>query len=115
MTFLTEGVTNGNSHPVHMHGHSFQVVKVGWPTYNESSNVILKRNLDIECYNERCNLLGWRNSTWQGGKVAGLNLATPLLKDTVTVPIGGYVVVRIKTDNPGKCFVWTLALDKQFH
>lgn len=30
------------------------------------------------------------------------NLKNPIRKDTVSVPDGGYVVLRFKADNPGK-------------
>lgn len=26
----------------------------------------------------------------------------PVMKDTLTIPVGGYAIVRIRTDNPGK-------------
>lgn len=31
------------------------------------------------------------------------NLINPPWKDTVHVPDGGYVIIRLMADNPGKC------------
>ena len=30
------------------------------------------------------------------------NLVNPILKDTVTIPSGGYSIIRVETNNPGK-------------
>ena len=38
-----------------------------------------------------------------GGAGLGANVNNPVLKDTVQVPAGGYVVIRYYTDNPGAC------------
>lgn len=35
------------------------------------------------------------------------NLVNTIKKDTVTVPDGGYTVVRFTADNPGKCVRFT--------
>lgn len=39
------------------------------------------------------------------GNALGLNLVNPPLKDTVVIPKGGYVVIRIRANNPG---LWLL-------
>ena len=38
----------GSAHPIHMHGHRFSVVKVGYPNYDENSKFI-SPNDNIEC------------------------------------------------------------------
>ena len=35
------------------------------------------------------------------GGLSGVNVVNPVLKDTVHIPSGGYVVIRYYTDNPG--------------
>ena len=38
-----------NAHPMHVHGHSFQVVKIGYPTYYDRNGYVMQQNLDIQC------------------------------------------------------------------
>ena len=40
------------------------------------------------------------------------NLDSPTLKDTVTVPVGGYTVIRFRANNPG---VWLFHCHLEFH
>jgi hypothetical protein len=49
---------------------------------------------------------------WKDGQRPPLNLQSPPRKDTVTVPPGGYAVVRLITDNPG---MWHLHCHMQSH
>ena len=37
------------THPMHVHGHTFQVLKVGYPTYDERNGYVKQQNLDIQC------------------------------------------------------------------
>lgn len=92
------------ANPVHIHGHHFQVVKIGWPTYNKSTNIFMENNADIGCKDGSvsCNVGGWRDPAWSGGRLPGMVERSPVIKDTVTVPVGGYVVVRFKANNPGE-------------
>ena len=87
------------AHPTHLHGHSFHVIHIGYPTYNFTTGYHSADNEDLECANKRCSQIQWRNKLeW--------NLTRPrVLKDTITVPAGGYVVIRFVADNPG---VWFL-------
>ena len=99
---FSAGVLNGNSHPVHMHGHRFEVLKVGWPAYSPATKYYAGPNPDINCtINELCNEVDWADPAWRGGNIPGANTANPPQKDTVVVPTGGYVVIRFKADNPG--------------
>nr|KAG5686608.1 hypothetical protein BaRGS_006282 [Batillaria attramentaria] len=111
---LDMGDGSGFSHPIHMHGYSFYVVKVGYPTYSQSNGSFSADNPDIDCRGPAdrtktfCNTATWKNETWRaenGGVVPGLNLDNPIRKDTIIVPTGGYVVVRIKADNPGMWYM----------
>lgn len=69
------------NHPFHLHGHSFRVVaieKIG-------NNVTLQQIKQMD--------------------VAGLihrNLENAPFKDTVTVPDGGFTILRFHATNPGK-------------
>lgn len=78
------------------------MLKTGFPTYDENGTY-LSDNADIMCADtgmRRCNAARWNDATWRGDTVPGLS-AKPVIKDTVIVPVGGYVVLRFKADNPG--------------
>lgn len=83
------------THPVHLHGHQFHVIKIGYPKYDEVTGIATARNSDIQCLDYDCTKATWRNG------VPDLNLKNPPIKDTVNIPWGGYVIVRFIADNPG--------------
>ncbi|PIO71448.1 multicopper oxidase [Teladorsagia circumcincta] len=72
--------TTGYAHPFHIHGHHFYVMK------------------DI------CDGAVWRNKSWMNGAVEGMNTVNPSLRDTITLPVGGYIVIRFRATNPGWWF-----------
>ncbi|KAK7102669.1 uncharacterized protein [Littorina saxatilis] len=112
------GRGKGWDHPMHMHGHSYWVLKVGYPDYNNVTGRFVSQNPDIDCRGNNnteltfCNHARWANANWTGNSVPGLELEYPLHKDTINVPTGGYVVVRIKADNPG---VWAMHCHVSLH
>jgi hypothetical protein len=77
------------------------VVKIGYPIYDTITGKATTPNRDIRCLNDGCTEATWADPSWKYG-VPGLNLKNPPLKDTVSVPVGGYVVIRLTADNPGK-------------
>ena len=110
----TLGSGSINSHPVHMHGYHFRVLKMGIPHWESLSgpNFTLIGNEDIECepgvINElsECDKANWRNKDWSDlKKIPGLNINRPIRKDTVMIPKYGYTLVRFKASNPG---IWLL-------
>ncbi|XP_075986047.1 uncharacterized protein LOC142983100 [Anticarsia gemmatalis] len=88
---VDEGVTFDANHPFHLHGHSFRVVGL--------RRLAKEITIDeIKAYDK-----------------AGLlkrNLKNAPIKDTVTVPDGGYTVIRFKADNPG---YWLFHCHIEFH
>uniref|UniRef100_A0A0B7AYM5 Plastocyanin-like domain-containing protein n=2 Tax=Arion vulgaris TaxID=1028688 RepID=A0A0B7AYM5_9EUPU len=110
--FLNMGSGKGWDHPIHMHGHSFQVVKVGFPSYNETTGTFIEDNNDIDCGFQFCNNAKWSNNTWNNDNVPGLDLVLGPLKDDIMVPSGGYVVARIMADNPG---MWIIHCHIELH
>lgn len=91
LIIVDEGVTFDANHPFHLHGHSFRVVGL-----RRLSNVTTVD--EIKAFDE-----------------AGLlkrNLVNAPIKDTVTVPDGGYTVLRFKADNPG---YWLFHCHIEFH
>ena len=87
-SFVSAGILNGLPHNVHLHGHTFDVLKVGYANYDEQSGMFLSGNPDIECLDEFCNDAKWKNSSWSNGHVPDISMRPPK-KDTVLVPIGG--------------------------
>ncbi|GBP81803.1 Laccase-11 [Eumeta japonica] len=88
---VDEGVTFDANHPFHLHGHNFRVVGM-----RRLSNFT-----DVE--------------TVKAFDRAGLmrrNLRNAPIKDTVTVPDGGYTIIRFKADNPG---YWLFHCHLEFH
>ena len=97
------------SHPIHLHGHSFYVVKVGHGTYNSSDNFkLLENSDDVICESNLCMKPTWRDNTppdFSEYVTNGKLNDTAIRKDTVIVPAGGYVVIAFQADNPGYWFM----------
>ncbi|OAQ97315.1 hypothetical protein LLEC1_00080 [Akanthomyces lecanii] len=81
------------SHPVHLHGHPFYLLssfgadgRAGWGSYNPHDPASVLRQ--------------------------PLNMENPLVKDTVSVPRRGHVVLRVLADNPG---LWMLHCHMMVH
>ena len=101
-------------HPIHMHGHSFHVLKIAFPDVNITTGLVTKFTQDIQCLDVECRYSLWANEDWANGNIPGLNLDNPPLKDTVVVPRGGYVVIRLYLQNPGMKLVLKLIHSIQF-
>uniref|UniRef100_A0A8W8NX73 Uncharacterized protein n=1 Tax=Magallana gigas TaxID=29159 RepID=A0A8W8NX73_MAGGI len=98
------------THPIHMHGHTFEVLKMGFPSVNETGFLI--PNNDIQCSptlannKSQCNNATWRNATWNDYRsIPNINVEDPVRKDTIVVPYGGYSIIRIWATNPGVWFM----------
>ncbi|XP_013378830.1 L-ascorbate oxidase isoform X1 [Lingula anatina] len=123
---------SGMAHPVHVHGHHFHVLKIGYPKY-DANFWYLSDTDDIVCDNTSCSSARWNDSTWDDYRawngsfssdtndtanatsepwIPEMNAVDPPLKDTVIVPFGGYVVIRFKADNPGW---WLVHCHLEFH
>ncbi|KAK3087832.1 hypothetical protein FSP39_011260 [Pinctada imbricata] len=92
------------AHPIHLHGYTFHVLKVAYPSYEPGNGTVSKINPDI-LYSADFSSQQWRDSSWHDDSVPGLNLFDPPLKDTITIPKQGYVVIRFRADNPGFWFM----------
>lgn len=90
LMYLIIGVKLNANHPFHMHGYSFRVVAMD--KLGENTSIEFVRRLDEEGFIRR-------------------NLVDAPYKDTVTVPDGGYTMLRFLTNNPGMiCYVIVLLL-----
>ena len=99
-----------HSHPIHLHGHSFHVVHVGYPKYDPDNGFVKEHNKDIYCDDVKCTKDGCNNKSCTRPRWANppplfsINPYT-VRKDTVSVPAGGYVVINFISDNPGHWFL----------
>ncbi|XP_063427005.1 uncharacterized protein LOC134710560 [Mytilus trossulus] len=91
----------GRPHPIHIHGHRFHVMKIGFPTYDPITGNMTEMNQDIVCESQHCDRARWADPSWSNGNVPGMNTMNPAIKDTLVLPWGAYAVVRILADNPG--------------
>ena len=90
----------GFTHPMHLHGHHFQVVAIGYGEYNQSNGFLLSRREDLVCDDSLCS-----SPRWSGSSPLYPQNRKAVLKDTIMVPAGGYVVVQFRSDNPGFWFM----------
>lgn len=90
----------GSTHPMHLHGHHFHVLDIGYGTYYDSNTTLQRRNQDINCPDPFCSLPRWR-----GDPPTFTIDPKTVRKDTVMVPGGGYVVIQFRSDNPGFWFL----------
>ena len=98
------------THPIHLHGHSFWVVDSGFGYYNSSTGFIEKSTNALSCLKDQsdfnntdtqpCTTITWREGYRPSVVV---NSSTPRM-DTILVPAGGYVVIQFRSDNPGYWF-----------
>nr|BBC20923.1 laccase-like multicopper oxidase 1 [Nannophya pygmaea] len=93
LILVDEGVAYDANHPFHLHGHAFRVLGMG--RVGKSVSVETIKALDK---------LGHLHRNTANSK--------PALKDTVTVPDGGYTVVRFHATNPG---YWLFHCHLGFH
>ena len=93
-------------HPIHLHGYHFHVLKLGYRPTDENM-AFMGINPDFDCQyggaggNKVCNNATWSNPSWFGGNIPNIDPRYAPLKDTITVPAGGYAVVRFVVNNPG--------------
>lgn len=105
LVLIGEGPANGTAHPVHLHGHKFWVLsQVGAVEVPDTAadNATLPEGAT-----------GAESEFLARSKVMKLdvegklvrNLESPVMKDSVTIPPGGYTIIRLVADNPG---LWML-------
>ena len=78
-------LTSPQAHPIHLHGHTFHVVDIGYPTYDPDTGFVSEHNR----YTNRQHTI----------------TDYTIRKDTVIIPAGGWVVINFLSDNPGYWFM----------
>ena len=108
---------NPEVHPIHLHGHTFHVVHIGYPTYNKTTGKVDRErethNQDIACNDcvgkpkgSNCNNNLCTDPKWKDNKSPTFTISsTTIRKDTVMIPAGGYVAINFISDNPGYWFL----------
>ena len=100
-----------NAHPIHLHGHSFHVVHVGYPEYNQETGFVRPGHNndiyceDVNCKKENCITRRCTKPRWRTEPTHFQIDSKTVRKDTVIVPAGGYVVINFLSDNPGYWFL----------
>ena len=104
-----------NAHPIHLHGHTFHVVDIGYPEYDNTTGFIIadKHSKAIQCEDEsycagkeECDSDRCTKPSWNPAYMPTLSIEPDTIrKDTVIVPAGGYVVINFISDNPGFWFM----------
>lgn len=80
MVLIDEGFTFDANHPFHLHGHAFRVVGMERLAGNISAEEVKRMD--------------------EQGKIKRRLKGAPI-KDTVTIPDGGYTIIRFIANNPG--------------
>jgi hypothetical protein len=94
---------NVATHPVHLHGHSFFVTKIGYPPYDESGAIVgMNPNLTQPEADPTCGPADWTNGERPSDILVDRRTVR---KDVIIVPAGGYVVIEVLADNPGWWFL----------
>ncbi|KAK3108165.1 hypothetical protein FSP39_002376 [Pinctada imbricata] len=65
---------SGMIHSVHLHGHSFHVVKVGYPSVDPDTGIITEPTKDFKCNGVSCQYPVWSDPAWKNGDISGLNI-----------------------------------------
>ncbi|XP_064642285.1 uncharacterized protein LOC135496738 [Lineus longissimus] len=114
MVLLNAGAGAGTVHSIHLHGHYFHVLKMGYGVYNATTGAYVSTSVDIACASSDpyCTNATWADPSYRPklseiGKFRG-----HVKKDTILVPSGGYVVTRFKADNPG---MWMMHCHQELH
>jgi FtsP/CotA-like multicopper oxidase with cupredoxin domain len=98
------------AHPIHLHGHDFQVVAVGYGKYNDTTGHVIEPTENIICA-PRSTKSVCVNPSWSdiAPSLPPVNEYT-IAKDTVILPALGYVVIEFRSTNPGwwfmHCHMW---------
>jgi FtsP/CotA-like multicopper oxidase with cupredoxin domain len=83
-----------------MHGHNYAMLAQEFPEYDPITGKITIPNSDITCGSD----ILCANPTWSGTPPTFSSNLRPVIKDTIVLPVRGYIVFQFKTLNPGLWF-----------
>ncbi|XP_064392286.1 uncharacterized protein LOC135339959 [Halichondria panicea] len=93
-------ISGGEAHPIHLHGHHYFIMNVGFPTYVNGTVSMINSDINCSADGGFCNTgVRWANDVVPTSACEQSN--TCPLKDTVIVPVGGYVRLRFPRNNWG--------------
>ncbi|XP_046630294.1 oxidoreductase OpS5-like isoform X1 [Neodiprion virginianus] len=101
MTLIDNVGISSLNHPIHLHGFSFYVMHI-------HQNLTRDQMFTVSEVEEFL-------STWEfeeSDEASSTNMTVPPLKDTISVPSNGFVIVRFKADNPGS---WLMHCHFEWH
>lgn len=106
MVLLNLGKNSKSHHPIYLHGHTFQILKMEFAEFSTERGFIptthIKCSKTLLNNESSCNAAFWADPLWNNYRnIPGIHLENPVRKDTVIVPFGGYVIIRIEATNPG--------------
>lgn len=113
----TVGAEKRFSHPIHIHGHSVHILKVGFGQYSSETGALVASSPDITCAKDGNDEGSLDEMRCLHPRLRSSNQTFPLdkftvRKDTFTVPAGGYVILQFRSDNPG---YWLFHCHVQLH
>ncbi|XP_031351625.1 laccase-like [Photinus pyralis] len=85
LIIIDESTSPKHTHNIHLHGYAFNVIGIGILPNGNASSIEKAQELDKKGLLQR-------------------QFDRPVFKDTLTIPIGGYIVIRFKSNNPGYWF-----------
>ena len=107
-TSMGNDAANTFPHPIHMHGHNFEILAMGFADQTVTSTTALHKKVSqsindptspFACDNPpSCSRINRRQN------IKIVPNPNPTRKDTIAVPAGGYVWIRLLADNPGWWF-----------
>jgi FtsP/CotA-like multicopper oxidase with cupredoxin domain len=111
------GEERRSTHPIHVHGHSVHLLKVGYGEYSAEDGSLLGSSRDLTCTadgddSEILDTIRCPNPRFRSPDVTFPLDQFTLRKDTFIVPSGGYVVVEFRSDNPG---YWLLSCNNELY
>ena len=100
------GIERNVTHPMHIHGHSVQVLKIGYGEYSTENGSLIASSRDITCTDEGDDFDSLDHNRCPSPQFRSSNTTYPLdrhtvRKDTIILPSGGYVVIQFRSNNPG--------------
>ena len=99
------GIEKNGAHPMHIHGHSAHVFKVGYGEYSEETGAIIASSRDLTCSDvddfDTLDMNRCPNPRFRSPDTHFPIDRETVRKDTIIVPSGGYVVFQFRSGNPG--------------